>query len=150
MDMAWNRNRRCVDRGCRCHTWTNPKLSPSTKSASKHQKERTSVPSQQPSEIVETKRRLGFEQPWFDDWRKQVRQRSAEDQIEAVRDKLKELNPGFDGILTPVNDDGRVISLKFSDRTKSTDVSPVRGLARLKTLICTGTWDGLSAHGILR
>src|SRR5947209_8086761 len=62
----------------------------------------------------------------------------AEKQVKAVAAKLKELNPGFDGKVTHKVEEGAVTSLAFlTDHV--TDISPVRGLARLRVLDCRGT-----------
>ena len=57
-------------------------------------------------------------------------------------DKLKELNPGFDGKVTHVvNKDGVVTELQFVT-DKVTDISPLRALTGLRTLDCSGSgWD---------
>ena len=67
-----------------------------------------------------------------DAWVKQVSALPAEKQVEAVAAKLKELNPGFDGKVTPRIDYGAVTILQFlTDNV--TDISPVRAL--------TGLWE---------
>jgi serine/threonine protein kinase/Leucine-rich repeat (LRR) protein len=73
----------------------------------------------------------------FEQWVKDTQKLPAEKQVEAVAAKLKELNPGFDGKVTHKIEGGVVTELKFfSDSV--TDISPVRGLAGLKTLHCPG------------
>ena len=99
-------------------------------------------------EIAATKQGPGFQQPWFDDWVKQVRQMPAQEQIEAVRKKLMELNPDFDGKLTPGFEDGRVTSVQFlTDHV--TDLSPVKAFGGLRSLSCIGS-DAQSRTGVLR
>jgi Leucine-rich repeat (LRR) protein len=79
--------------------------------------------------------------PAFKKWVKQVATLSADKQVEAVARKLKELNPGFDGKVTSKIDFLVVTEVQFfADRV--TDISPVRALPGLKTLNCSGTYDG--------
>ncbi len=59
----------------------------------------------------------------------------AEKQVEAVSKKLVELNPGFDGKVTPKINDGVVTDLRFLP-SSVTDISPVRALTGLKVLDC--------------
>ena len=66
-------------------------------------------------------------------------------QIEAVRKKLMELNPGFDGkvtgadgVATPQMKNGTVDQIRF-DADNVTDVSPVRALPDLTGLQCGGS-----------
>ena len=61
----------------------------------------------------------------------------AEQQVEAVSKKLVELNPGFDGKVTPTIKNGVVTGLQFLT-INVTDISPVRALTGLKSLIGTG------------
>ena len=61
-----------------------------------------------------------------DAWLKQVAALPAEKQVEAVAKKLKELNPDFDGKVTPKIEKGVVTELIFvTDNV--TDISPVGG-----------------------
>jgi serine/threonine protein kinase/Leucine-rich repeat (LRR) protein len=81
---------------------------------------------------------LAFETPGFDQWVKDVQALTAEQQVEAVSKKLVELNPGFDGKVTPTIQSGVVTELRFfTDHV--TDISPVRALARLFGLRCNGS-----------
>jgi hypothetical protein len=74
-------------------------------------------------------------------WLKSVAALGADEQVKAVADKLKELNPGFDGKVTPKIEGGVVASLDFvSDHV--TDISPVRALAGLTSLACYGSEVG--------
>jgi len=90
-----------------------------------------------------------------EDWLKCVQGLSVENQVQAVADRLCELNPGFDGVIRPMIDSGMVTGLSVSspfladvtpvaalsglkrfeayDNRKLTDLSPLRGLA-LETL----------------
>ena len=70
-------------------------------------------------------------QPIDDAWLKQVAALPAEKQVEAVAAKLKELNPGFDGKVTPTIDRRHGDGLEFVT-DDVTDISPVRALAGLK------------------
>jgi len=63
---------------------------------------------------------------------------SAEEQVEAVVKRLKELNPRFDGGVEPTTRDGVVIGLAFNTDPVS-DLPPVRALTRLEYLVCCGT-----------
>ena len=91
------------------------------------------------------------EQPWntpaFQQWVKDVAAMPAEKQVEAVNTKLRELNPGFDGKVTPKIDHGMVTQIGFST-DNVTDISPVPALAGLKVLACGGS--GLSDLSPLR
>jgi Leucine-rich repeat (LRR) protein len=73
----------------------------------------------------------------FEAWTKQVAAMPAEKQVKAVAKKLQELNPGFDGKLTPVIQNGVVWSLEFFADNIS-DLSPVRALPALFHLTCHG------------
>jgi eukaryotic-like serine/threonine-protein kinase len=68
-----------------------------------------------------------------DDWVKQMAALPAEKQVEATAAKLKELNPGFDGKMLHVTQDGVVKRLDFSTE-QVTDVSPLRALIGLRVL----------------
>ena len=76
--------------------------------------------------------------PGFDEWVTQVQAMPAEQQVQAVSDKLIELNPGFDGKVTQQISEGVVLELAFST-DHVTDISPVRALLGLKNLNCSGT-----------
>jgi serine/threonine protein kinase len=72
-------------------------------------------------------------------WIAQTRKLTAEQQIDAVNQKLVELNPGFHGKLTnwgsglPTIENGQVIELKFiADGV--TDISPLQAFSSLKKL----------------
>jgi len=62
---------------------------------------------------------------------------TAKDQAEAVFAKLKELNPGFDAKPDYQVTDGAVTNITFSTIAVK-DVSPVRALAKLQSLRCSG------------
>jgi hypothetical protein len=73
-----------------------------------------------------------------DPWEKSVAALPAEQQVEAVTRRLKELNPRFGGPVEPTIRDGAVIGLAFNTNNVS-DLSPVRALTRLESLDCNGT-----------
>ncbi len=96
---------------------------------------------------------LAFQKPGFDQWVKDVQAMPAEQQLEAVSKKLRELNPGFDGKLTnnfgewsPVVTNGIVTMMSFTT-DDVIDVSPVRALAGLDFLGC---WGSSPERGKLR
>lgn len=95
--------------------------------------ETVDVPTKQPVDAV-----------FLSNWDKAVGLMSAEDQAEAVRAKLKQLNPGFD--LSGVNfsiEEGVIRELRIYPALMLADITPLRALRSLKTLrimdrgICT-------------
>jgi serine/threonine protein kinase/Leucine-rich repeat (LRR) protein len=62
----------------------------------------------------------------------------AEGQVGAVRAKLMDVNPGFDGKISPDIQDGEIVGLVFST-DYVTEIWPVRGLPGLRTLDMGGT-----------
>jgi hypothetical protein len=72
-------------------------------------------------------------------WEKSVAGLPAEQQVEAVVGRLKELNPGFDGKVTHTIEVGVVTGLCFKTDAVA-DVSPVRALTWLVRLECPGTY----------
>ena len=85
-----------------------------------------------------------WELPTFKKWEQEVAKLPAERQIDEVLKKLMELNPGFDGKATdfegkpPFIDNGVVTRLGFAT-DNVTDISPVRALAGLSWLDCSGS-----------
>jgi tRNA A-37 threonylcarbamoyl transferase component Bud32 len=76
-----------------------------------------------------------------DSWEKSVAVLSAHQQVEAVVRRLKELNPRFDGRVTPTIEYGVVTGLQFvSDEVE--DLSPVHALKDLRVLHCDGSSPG--------
>jgi hypothetical protein len=71
-------------------------------------------------------------------WEKSVAALPAEQQVEDVVKRLKELNPRFDGRVEPTTRDGVVIGLRFNTDQVS-DLSPLRALTGLEDLYCNGT-----------
>jgi len=92
------------------------------------------------------KKPLFFQTPGFDPWFKEVSALPAEEQLESVRKKLVELNPGFDGKVTgffgkgtPKIENGVVTEFAFDNdhgTRNLTDISPLRALEGLKRLWC--------------
>jgi hypothetical protein len=84
----------------------------------------------------------------FQQWMKDVQALPAEKQVEAVSNKLMELNPGFDGKITLPKGEGAplIVNAVLRDmgfRTNNvTDISPIRALAGLKSLSCSGSHAG--------
>jgi hypothetical protein len=65
----------------------------------------------------------------------------AAEQLDAVRAKLKELNPDFDGKVGDRCEDGKIVEVHFlTDQV--TDISPVRALPALTILVCRGSESG--------
>ncbi|MBS0207575.1 MAG: SUMF1/EgtB/PvdO family nonheme iron enzyme [Planctomycetes bacterium] len=100
-----------------------------------------------------------YQQPAFKNWLAVTSTLAADKQVEAVRKKLQELNPGFDGNLSPTIKDGYVDQIRLvSDRI--TDLSPLRALRQLRSLACSGAigktapladlspLEGLPLHGL--
>jgi len=80
-----------------------------------------------------------FKAPTFQQWMEDVQAMPAETQVEAVAKKLQELNPGFDGKVTPKIENEAVTELHFvTDHV--TDISPVPALQRLTSLNCAGPY----------
>jgi len=73
----------------------------------------------------------------FDAWLQQVSAFAPEKQVESVAGKLRELNPGFDDKVKPTIQNGAVTGLEFS-ADQVADISPVRALPALRSLICSG------------
>src|SRR5262249_28798035 len=71
-------------------------------------------------------------------WEKTVGEMAAEQQVKAVVRRLKELNPAFDGTVTPTIENDVVTGLKFLTDDVD-DISPVRALQGLESLNCAGT-----------
>jgi Leucine-rich repeat (LRR) protein len=76
-----------------------------------------------------------YNDPAFKQWEQEVAKLSAQEQIKAVVKKLQELNPEFDGNVTPQFDGQTVVGLQLSS-DHVTDISPVRALRQLTSLSC--------------
>ena len=87
---------------------------------------------------------LFFETPGFAPWAKEVRALPAQQQVERVSRKMMELIPGFDGKF--IEDPHRVrdgVAWRLQVYTDNvSDISPIRVLAGLQILQCTGSADG--------
>jgi serine/threonine protein kinase len=70
-------------------------------------------------------------------WERTVAALPAEEQVKAVAARLKDLNPGFDGKVTPTITDDIVSGLQFST-DQVTNIMPVRALAKLTVLDVSG------------
>ncbi len=87
--------------------------------------------------------------PAFQTWMAEVATMPAGKQLAAVREKLMELNPDFDGHFSgwyapePRIENGVVTEIGFQTAHVS-DLSPVRALVRLKNLALNGGSDGTS------
>jgi serine/threonine protein kinase len=74
----------------------------------------------------------------FEQWMKEVAALPAEQQVQSVSKKLIELNPGFDGAVTPTIEDSKITAFQFfTDNV--TDISPVRALAGVPQLSLIGS-----------
>jgi serine/threonine protein kinase len=73
-----------------------------------------------------------------DAWRNTVAALPAAEQVRAVAARLKELNPGFDGEVTPTITGDAVTGLKFST-DQVANIAPVRALSQLTVLECLGS-----------
>jgi serine/threonine protein kinase len=69
---------------------------------------------------------------------KRIAALAPSEQVEGVRKELKRRNPKFDGVLTPNIENNVVVGLTLSTNEVA-DISPVRALTGLKSLVCSGT-----------
>jgi hypothetical protein len=76
----------------------------------------------------------------LDPWEQSVAALPAEQQVEAVERRLRELNPEFHGKIESQIIDGKVTVLKFST-DQVTNIAPVRALKELRRLSCIGSRD---------
>ncbi|MFN0195406.1 MAG: SUMF1/EgtB/PvdO family nonheme iron enzyme [Planctomycetaceae bacterium] len=81
------------------------------------------------------------QQAAFDQWMKDVAALPAEQQVEAVSKKLVELNPGFDGRVTPTIEGGVVTDIYFPIDNVA-DISPVLAFVGLPKLSCSVSEPG--------
>jgi WD40 repeat protein len=82
-----------------------------------------------------------------EEWLKAVARLSAGNLVQAVSDRLCELNPGFDGAVQPSIEDGAVAGLTFAT-TKVTNLLPLSAVKTLRRLDCSGKFQ--SRNGLLR
>lgn len=78
-----------------------------------------------------------WDTPEFDQWMKDVAAMPALQQIEVARQKLKELNPEFNGDIKQAIRDDKVTAITIST-LKVHDISPLRVFNNLETLNCSG------------
>lgn len=80
-----------------------------------------------------------YKSPQFEAWAREVAAMPIVKQVEAVSQKLVELNPSFDGNVTPDFGNDVVTGIAFrSDHVA--DISPVRALGGLQSLRIAGAW----------
>jgi hypothetical protein len=72
-------------------------------------------------------------------WERRVAALPAAEQVEAVAARLKELNPGFDGKVTPTITGDAVTGLQFSS-VRVKNIAPVRALTQLTLLKMSGLY----------
>ncbi|MBI5687253.1 MAG: protein kinase [Verrucomicrobia bacterium] len=72
---------------------------------------------------------------------------APEAQVQTVVAKLKELNPGFDGLATPTVESNKVTGLAFSTASAS-DLTPLKALAGLQSLVCPGSAEKQSLSNL--
>jgi eukaryotic-like serine/threonine-protein kinase len=70
-------------------------------------------------------------------WEQAVARMPAEQQVKAVVRRLRELNPAFDGNVTPIIENGVVTGLQLPT-DEVADLSPVSALKGLQSLDCSG------------
>lgn len=80
---------------------------------------------------------------WSQPWMKGVQTLPAEQQVEAVKKKLMELNPGFDGKEIHKIEDGGVVEFEIQSN-EITDISPVRAFPFLNKLVIGGSGTTVS------
>jgi serine/threonine protein kinase len=80
-----------------------------------------------------------------DEWLKSVSSMGPRRQANAVREKLRELNPGWSGKVEPRFENGRMTGVQV-DMDQLKDASPLRGLSSLKTINGQPSADFLKQH----
>ncbi|MBS0205132.1 MAG: protein kinase [Planctomycetes bacterium] len=91
---------------------------------------------------------LAFQEPGFAEWLAEASSGNADQQVAAVTQKLKELNPAFDGSTRPTLQDHIVTGFEFPSDTV-TDISPVRAFAKLQHLSIVGAYPVMSVFSDL-
>lgn len=93
-------------------------------------------PKKEPApERTPTKAAIHIDESWFT----HVGALPAKEQVQAVSEKLKKLNDGFNGDVKETIEGGVVVGLELlTDNV--TDISPLRALTGLKSLVCEGTY----------
>ena len=84
------------------------------------------------------KRPLAYQSPGFDEWVKQTSALPVDEQVNAVSKRLVELNPGFDGKMTPTIEDEKLVRLEIVTDAV-TDISPIKALVNLSHLDLHGS-----------
>jgi hypothetical protein len=77
-------------------------------------------------------------------WERRVAALPADEQVKEVAARLRELNPDFDGTVTPTIYGGVVTELRFST-DHVTNIAPVRALTKLRSLNVAGKPGKLAA-----
>ena len=91
--------------------------------------------------LAEIVKQADAQQKPFEDWLKAVAKQPADQQVESVMAELKKRNPGFDGKEKHTAEGPTVVALQLvSDDL--TDIAPLRALAGLKRLTCSGSLPG--------
>jgi serine/threonine protein kinase/Leucine-rich repeat (LRR) protein len=99
--------------------------------------------------LAEVQQEAAAEEKNFDAWAAALKDRPAAEQVKAVEDKVRELNPDFHDPVKPVVKDGAVVELHFSS-DGVTDLAPVRALPALRVLVCPGSGPGKGRLASLR
>jgi hypothetical protein len=74
-------------------------------------------------------------------WTRETAALPGPQQLEAVKARLVELNPGFNGVIGPRFEADRLVEFHFlTDHV--TDISPVRALPHMRMLVCRGSGAG--------
>lgn len=76
-----------------------------------------------------------------DAWLEQLNGLPAQQQVDGLSERLRQLNPGFRGKATHKAEEGVVTELQFST-DEVTDIAPVRAMRGLRVLVCSGSWGG--------
>ncbi len=93
-------------------------------------------------EAKEFWKKEGQRQAEFDAWAKSVAGLKPEEQLKAVADKLKELNPDFDGKILDSKSQRRAVYELHLSADNLTNLEPVRALSGLYILYCMGSQPG--------
>lgn len=93
-----------------------------------------SDPEPEPTPQAEVWQATAEQQVFFD----RVAQLSSDEQLKAVKQKLQEVNPGYDGKGTVGREDGKITTFNLS-AVEISELWPVRAFPNLTTLLCRGT-----------
>jgi serine/threonine protein kinase len=83
--------------------------------------------------------------PTDDPWVAKARELKGEDLVKAVSDRLRELNPKFDGDLHPFINEGKVVEISLPAGTLS-NIGPVAAFVDLQRLSASGPYTGFYAN----